>query len=218
MTTTVAAGVPARPIADELFFVVFDEYGRGRLQTRVAGLALAGGLLAELAWAGRLSVSHDRVVLPAGATPEDALAHLVLEVMQAQSKYTDVRTWLSFWGRRAIGDVGERLERAGLVVPRRLRRGGSAWVPTDRTKAAWPLVRLQVFLRDVTPLDWRDAVLLALCRAAGLWADVLRDSGAEGRDYAEYLLKQVERDLPAVAGVIAHVEAAIGDAVLHHRT
>jgi hypothetical protein len=158
------------------------------------------------------------MLLPAGAAPADALSHLVLEVMEAQAQHTDVRTWLAFWGRRSIRDVGERLERAGLVAPRLLRRGGSAWLPVDRSKAAWPLVRLRVFLRDGTPIGWPDAVLLGLCRAAGLWPEVLRDSGTQGREYAEHLLKQVERDLPDLAAVIAHTEAAVGDAVLQHRT
>src|SRR5205814_4789932 len=84
--------------------------------TRVLGVVLAAALLGELALSEHLSVG-DEELLPSRmlVPPADPLAHRMLEELRRSVHRRAVATWLQYFGLRAVADVGQRLQRAGLV-------------------------------------------------------------------------------------------------------
>jgi hypothetical protein len=204
-------------IADDLFRLAHsDTTGRPRLHPRAAGVGLAAALLAELMLASRITVQHGSLAVLDRRPPEDALAHTVLEQLVAEPAHRAVRTWLDFFGQTAVDAVGERLYRAGHVtrVVSRWRRAVS-YPPTDMSEAAWPEARLRMQLTRRDRWTWPDIVLAGLVGATGLARQVLWDAEPAVRQYHAEVVGWLP---PRLAELVAQTEAAVGDAVLSHRT
>jgi hypothetical protein len=209
-------------LSDDLYSICFQEQtGRAVVTEAVAGLGLAGGLLAELVLGGHLLV-HDGLLYPAAgvAPPNDLPLWEVLHAVAGQQQPLEVGTWLRFLAPEAVTDVRHRMRNAGLLARVRTRRlgvtGRDRYLPADSNAAAWPAIRLanQLCARDPVPLP--DAVLAGLVHACGLLKHVLwGPEHAAGFGHADRL----RRLLPApVAAVVAHTEAAVGQHVLtRHR-
>ena len=204
-------------LADEFYLIAHDDTaGRRRLSPRTAGLGLAGALLGELVFYGRILVHHGRLVVLDRRPPADALAHTTMDQILAEPQAHTVRVWLAFLAEHAADAVGQRLERAGLVTPTRSRwRRRARYVPVDMSTAAWPEHRLRLHLARGEPLALTDAVLAGLVCATGLAAQVLWDTPASARHHLAHAIGGLPQPLRELT---AHVETAVGAAVLSHRT
>jgi hypothetical protein len=208
-------------LADDYYLICFQEQtGRAVVTDAVAGLGLAGGLLAELVLGGHLLV-HDNLLYPAAgvAPPSDLALWEVLHAVAGQRRPQGVGTWLRFLATDAVTDVRHRMCTAGLLARVRTRRLGvtakDRYLPTDSNAAAWQAIRLanQLCARDPMPLP--DAVLAGLVNACGLLKHVLwAPEHAAGFGHADHLRHQLPAPLVAV---VAHTEAAVGQHVLTRR-
>jgi hypothetical protein len=207
-------------LSDDLYLICFAEQtGRAVVTDAVAGLGLAGGLLAELVLGGHLIV-HDGLVYPAAGigAPADVTLWEVLRAVAGQRQPRDVGTWLRFLADEAVTDVRTRMCAAGLLARVRTRRhtgGRDRYLPTDSNAAVWPVIRLANQLCDGGPVPVTEAVLAGLVNACGLLKHVLwAPEHALGFANAARLTQQ----LPApLAAIVAHTEAAVGQHVLTRR-
>jgi hypothetical protein len=204
------------PIADELFFVVHDvQTGKLRLQARTAGLGLAGALLGELVLNGNLDVGNGTLtVIDGQPLPEDDLGYRVLRQLTSDRQNRSLRTWLAFFSQGAVERVGVRLSRAGQVQANKTRRPWGTvvrYVPTDLTAAVWPADRLNLLVSRGDPLEFSDAMLAGLVAVTGLTKQVWWDGDAVTlRNIAAAVAS-----LPIpLREILAHTEAAVGDATL----
>jgi hypothetical protein len=213
---------PRRPtwplVADDLFRLAHrDHDGRPLLDEHVTGLGLAAALLAELVLAKRLALPGGQVIIVDAEPPIDALAHTVLDRLAAERAALPVRTWLAYLARTAHQDVADRLTRAGHLrktTERRLLGRRVRYVPTDMNTAAWPWARLSGRLQKGQPLDGFDTVLGGLILATDLYRTVLLGHPAD----LETGLRAAVADAPApVRELLAHTEAAVGDAIITRR-
>ncbi|HET8684737.1 MAG TPA: GPP34 family phosphoprotein [Micromonosporaceae bacterium] len=204
-------------LADDFFRIAHsDSTGRPRLHARAAGVGLGAALLAELVLGRQLTVEDSQLVVVNQQPPDDALAHTVLEQLVAEPHHRTVRTWLDFLSRTAPAAVGDRLVRAGQATRRTSRwRRGTFFVPTDMSAAAWPEARLRMLLGGRGRWTWPDVVLVGLVGATGLARQVLWDVEPATRAHRAEVLGWLAPDLREL---VAQTEAAVGDAVLSHRT
>ena len=204
------------PLADELFFIVHDvQTGKLRLHARTAGLGLAGGLLSELVLNGNLDVANGTLtVIDGQPLPEDDLGYRVLRQLTADRQNRSLRTWLAFFAQGAVERVGVRLTRAGQVQANKTRRPWGTvvrYVPTDLNTAVWPADRLNLLVSRGDPLEFSDAMLAGLVAVTGLTKQVWWDGDAVTlRNIAAAVAS-----LPIpLREILAHTEAAVGDATL----
>lgn len=206
-------------LADEFFRLAHnDRTGRPLLSDGALGLGLAAALLGELAMVGRLTAGDGMIYVLDRHPTEDPLSHAVLDHLATESEVRDIRTWLAFVGRTAVASVGQRMQRAGAVRPqvsRRLFKQATIYVPIDQNAAAAPWARLSTQLRRQEPMNTEDAFLAGLAAATGMAGHILADPGYEAMNY----FRSVMRGLPPTAlELLRHTEAAVGEAVLTHRT
>jgi len=217
MSTTRRGVAVEAPLADDLFRLGHDDTtGRPRLHQQVAGLGLAAALLGELCLAGHVTVHSGLVAVVDRRPPTNALAHTVLDQLVGESQVRQLRMWLPFLAREAYDQVAHRLLRAGHLRSVRTRWSRRVvFQPADSTIAAWPEARLRYTLHGHREWDHSDMVLAGLVAATGLAEQILW--GFHG-DMRRWFLSLTDW-LPApLAELVAHTEAAVGNAVLTHRT
>jgi hypothetical protein len=204
------------PLADEFFFVVHDvQTGKLRLHARSAGLGLAGALLSELVLNGNLDVANGTLtVIDGQPLPEDDLGYRVLRQLTSDRQNRSLRTWLAFFAQGAVERVGVRLTRTGQVQANKTRRPWGTvvrYVPTDLNAAIWPADRLNLLVSRGDPLEFSDAMLAGLVAVTGLTKQVWWDGDAVTvRNIAAAVAS-----LPIpLREILAHTEAAVGDATL----
>lgn len=205
-------------VADEFFLLARGGGGRFRVRPRALGLALAGALVGELVFAGKVMVDGEALWVVDRWPPLDGLAHSTLDRLGAESGHS-VRSWLEYLGGDAADRVTERLVRAGhlrRVESRRWGRTETRFVATDEARAALPQVRLWSAVDRGVPFEGADGFLAGLIQASGLGWVVFRDLewGARPRDRvgeAVAGLPPPQRDL------VEQVRAAVSDTVLTQR-
>jgi hypothetical protein len=204
------------PLADEFFFVAHDvQTGRLRLQNRAAGLGLAGALLGELVLNGNIDVANGTLtVIDGQRLPEDDLGYRVLRQLTADRQNRSLRTWLAYFSQGAVERVGVRLTRAGHVQATKTRRPWGTvvrYMPNDLNMAVWPADRLNLLVSRGDPLDFPDAMLAGLVAITGMTKQVWWDGDAVTlRNIAAAVAS-----LPvSLREILAHTEAAVGDATL----
>jgi hypothetical protein len=204
-------------LADDFFFAAHDDItGKSRLSERAGGLGLAAALLGELVLFRKIIILNGEAIVVDRRPLRDAVANIVLGELLREPAACAVRDWLRFLGRNACGLVAQRMERAGLVriaETRRLRKS-IAYPPIDMNTSAWPTVRLAQKLTRRESLSLPDTVLAGLMSATGLDGYLRSEADAEIHHYLEYLVAHLP---PPLRALVAETEAAIGDAVLHHR-
>ncbi|MEO3925964.1 GPP34 family phosphoprotein [Micromonosporaceae bacterium B7E4] len=207
-------------LADNFFRLAHhDVDGRPRLHARAVEIGLAAALVGELLSAQRVEIRDGVLVVVDQTPPDDAVSHTVLDTLVREAERHAVRTWLEYLSRDARSQVAGRLVRAGHLTGVTSRRflgpTITTYVPTDMNKAAWPWLSLSMRLRDGLPLDFERACLAGLALATGLDRWLL--DGANPATFA-YLRHVVSRLWPPMRQLLSHTEAAIGAAVLSHRT
>jgi hypothetical protein len=192
-----------------MLLLLDDETGKPVGLPGPAGdLALAGAILMELALAGRLDSDLDRLHLHDAARTGDALLDGVLARIAADGTERTSRWWIQSLAKGAQPLRAAMLDR--LVADGVLRRQEDRflWVfperrypkAAGRRETAEVRARLRaVLLQDGIP-DPRDALLIGLCRAAGL-VPLLLD-GAEAAAAARRIediarLEELSRSLGA---------------------
>jgi hypothetical protein len=214
-------------VADDLYLIAHHEIsGRPYLSSRSAGIALAGGLLAELMAARTPAVTLDRgYVIPRYrknggpvaryARPDDPVAGYLLDLIVAESVPRPVRDWLLFLGKTAAAEVAGRLERAGYLtrpagrIPWRAR----PLVPVEGDWSQCALLRAHSALDRARTLTQYSALLTGLTVACGLGFRFSDLSKAPTRGTGE-----AARVLPwPLQELIAQVQVAADAAVLSAR-
>lgn len=206
-------------LADELFLIAHDDTnGKPKLHARAAGLGLAGGLLAELVLFGKITVESAVLSVLDRYPPPDALAHTVLDQLIGEPEHRGVRIWLDFLGQSAAESVGERLARAGVVrrqETRRLLRTSIVYPPVDINAAAWPATRLRSLLDRPEAMTVSDVVLFGLITATNLARQVWWHAEPHSLQQLTHIVASLP---PSLRELVMHVDAAVGAAVLSHRT
>ncbi len=208
-------------LADDFYWLSHhDGTGKPRLHARAIELGCAAALLAELISSRHIGVEDDRITVLDSRPPADALMHLILDQVIAEAaRAHSIRTWLAFLGQHAPGQIAMRLLRAGHVhmeAQRKLgRQVGVLYVPVDVNVAAWPWAMLSQHLRRHEPLEYEPLCLAGLALASGLHTYLLDGAPAETFDY---LNRSVRTLWTPMRALLFHTHAAIGDAVLAHRT
>ncbi|WP_422773381.1 GOLPH3/VPS74 family protein [Plantactinospora sp. WMMC1484] len=207
-------------LADDFFRLAHhDVTGRLRLHARAVEIGLAAALLGELVSDKRVEVRDGVLVVVDRTPPTDAVSHTVLDTLVMEPERHTVRNWLTFLSHDARRQVAERLLRAGHLQPvtsRRLfRPAQTIYVPADMNKAAWPWLSLSMRLRQQQPFDYDSACLAGLTLATGLDKFVLEGAPPRAPEYLRHIAAGL---WPPMRELLAHTQAAIGDAVLAHRT
>jgi hypothetical protein len=204
-------------IADDLYLMAHhDVTGKPFVQPRALGIALAGGLLAELMLGASISLRADGAVLPGRSWPEDELARHVRDLIAAEHEPHPVRDWLLFLAGTAADDVAGRLRISGYVtrVGGRIPWRPGRWVPVDPDWAFSPLVRVRSALDPARPLSAYGAVLAGLAAACGLRFRLAQ--------YAPSPCRRLDEALghlnPILQELVAQTQATVGSAVLAQRT
>jgi hypothetical protein len=200
----------ALSMAEEILLLLLDdETGKPVGLPGPAGdLALAGAILMELALAGRLDSDLDRLHLAGAAPTGDALLDSVLARIAAEPEERTSRAWIQDIAKGMPGLRGQLLER--LVAGGVLRRVEDRflWVfperrypkAPDSQQVAEVRARLRGVLLEQELPDPRDALLIGLCRAAGLVPLLLNPAEAEAaapRIEAIARLEELSRSLGA---------------------
>jgi hypothetical protein len=214
------ASPPQLPLADDLFLTAHDTVkGKCLLSPATLGLGLAAALLGELILWRRIDLRDGALTLIDDRPTADAAVTAVLEQIQREPQYRQVRDWIAFLATGSAADlVARRLGRAGLVQrqERRGLRGTKVlYVPADSMTAGWPGSRIRTAIGRGDLLDIPDLVLAGLVLATGLdqYVFVTLDTHERGQ-----LFDQLRRRLPAMLQeLVGHAEAAVGDAVMARR-
>jgi hypothetical protein len=143
------------------------------------------------------------------------LAHDILDLLIAQQRHREVRTWLAFLSQDAEIWVGERLVRLGavdLITRRRMLSTEVVYMPNSpeqRNAAAWAPARLANLLVRGIELSLTDRVLVGLVAATGLTRHVLYDF--EMHRQAFQSLPSAVDALPGdLRDLIEYTEASVG--------
>jgi hypothetical protein len=203
-------------LADQYFLIAHeDRTGRSRLHPRATGLGLAGALIGELILEGRVGIADGDLIILDRHPPTDALAHDILDLLIAQSRHRDVRTWLAFLSQDAAARVGERLMRLGAVEPvvrRRMLSTQTLYMPNSaeqRNAAAWAPARLANLLVRGVEMSVSDRLLVGLIAATGLTRHVLYDF--EMHRHAFQTLPNAVESLPSdLRELVEITEASVG--------
>jgi len=206
---------PAARVADDLFLVAHrDRDGKPLLPARVMGLAVAGGLLAELALLQRVDIRDRGLVAISDAPLAEHVAQSLLTQLLAQPQPLPVADWLAYLAPDAPNAVGHRLARAGVVRADKKRR---AWrfVPTDAADAFFRAGRLAVMLDNAKTFSMPHKVLLGLVQASGLTGQLPCVDPGESRRLIAATVQSLAWPL---SGLVAEVTAAVDKAVITGRT
>jgi hypothetical protein len=215
--TTNNAGPPTERLADELFLIAHDDYsGKPLAAAILVDAALAGALLGELLFDGRITLARSHVYVSDERAWREPVTDRVLGEMVRRGDGHPARSWLEFLAPRVRDHVGDRLVSAGAV--RRITARGLnlrttvRWPGLDPNRVARPRVRLNAVLeRSVQPLDPRTATLAGLVHAAGLVRTLLPTNRAIVADR----IAAGRRLLPAeLAELLNAVDAAVATTAL----
>jgi Golgi phosphoprotein 3 len=206
-------------MAEEILLLLLDdETGKPVGLPGPAGdLAVAGAILMELALAGRIDSDLDRLQLAGTAPTGDALLDGVLARIAAEPEGRTSRAWIRDIARGAAPLRAGLLER--LVARGVLRRVEDRflWVFPERRYPKAPgsgetaevRARLRgVLLREDIP-DPRDALLVGLCRAAGLVPLLLSPEEAEAAAPRIEGLARLEELSRSLGAAVRDVYAAL---------
>jgi hypothetical protein len=197
-------------IAEEFLLLVTSPEGKWRAASDAVPLALAGGLLAELALQGRVTVDQrDRIVVVDRSSPDDLVLGEALSTFARQEgkKPKDVLGKVA----RGLGDkLYDRLAEAGVVEVHKVRL-----LPVRHFPLRDPAVRQRTWddvaavLRGDRSPDSRTGTLLGLTVASGALTRVFppADFGLSKRD-----LESRARQLTESAWATDAVGRAVRDA------
>jgi len=204
------------PLADEVFLIGHDENsGKAHISDGALDTVLAGAVLGELLYAGRLSLSDETlVVADSDARTGDSARDAALVEIHKQVERYPVRAWLEHLRTDIRPMIAERLIRVGLIerVEARVMLKTSIRYPfLDRIAAAAPLARLRYMLDHPHNLDEHSAALAALVVAGSL---EFVFGGASAREVRQGLANLAGQCHPQVRLLVAGLESAVAALVM----
>ena len=211
-------------VADSFFLMVNDDpLSRPRLSERILALGLAGALLAELLlYDGVVGIDKGNLVRTGSRHPSDRLHAELCRAVEAETQPLPVRDWLQYLSLRAIDRVGQRLQARGVVQLKQswLKVAGRAgrWVPAGTQIVNWPAIDVARKIYN-GKADASTLLLFGLTHATGLDNPDLYLIRQLLTDPAllEQTLSPLANFDPALVGLLAHTEAAVGSAVTSQR-
>ena len=214
------ASPPQLPLADDLFLSAHDSVkGKSILSPATLGLGLAAALIGELILWRRADLKDGLITIVDDRPTTDPASTAVLEQLIKEAQHRQIREWIAFLSTGVATDlVARRLARSGLVH-RQEKRGllstKVTYVPVDTSTAGWPGSRIRTLVGRGELLDIPDLVFSGLVLATGLDQQIFFTLDARERGH---LFDQLRRRLPAMLQeLVAHAEAAVGDAVMARR-
>jgi hypothetical protein len=203
-------------VADELYLIGHHEVtGRAHLSPRAAGLGLAGALLAELVFAGTITMDAGTVMPAAPGQADDGLTATVAGQIAGETPRRPVADWLAFLSRTAPADVAGRLADAGYLAPAQRRPWQAPrWQPADPDCAFAPIARLKAALHPGRPRDAQAITVAGLAAACGLGPRLALYLPPGSRTRTDAMVSLLPADLHEV---ITSTQAAVDAAVLAHR-
>lgn len=208
-------------LADDYYWLAHDDLdGKPRLHHRAVQFGCAAALLIELVNTGHIAPREGVLVVTNSSPPQDSLSHTILDqLIGEQNRRHPIRTWLAFLSPQAPEQIAQRMLRAGQVTQhaRRSLLGKETvrYLPTDVNASAGPWAALSIRLLRRQPLDFHLLCLAGLTVASELESRLLDGAPTAA---AEFLRTQAAAVPAPVREVLRHTHAAIGDAVLAHRT
>ena len=200
---------------EELLLLLEDEAG-AHLSARQPALecALAGAVLLDLAFAGRIDTDLEALVVIDPAPTGDAMLDRVLSKIVARADTTDTQTWVR---ELAAGEAGTIREQAlaGLVERGLLEKhqGRLPWAlglvryaTLDDGAGRDIRVRIGAALNDDIP-DPRDVALVALADACQLLPDLFPERAFDHSRIAQ--LRRMDLIGREVAGTVADIQRTI---------
>ena len=209
----------ALPLADEVFLVGHDENnGKAHISDGALDTALAGAVLGELLFAGRIALSEETLVMAYGdaATGDMARDAAVLEI-QKQAEHYPVRAWVEHLRTDIRPMVAARLIRLGLVErveSRGMLKTTVRYPFRNRIAAAAPIARLRYMLDHPVNLDEHSAALAGLILAAGL---EFVFGGASPREVKLGLTRMAETSHPQVRLLVNGIQSAVAALAMRAR-
>ncbi len=203
-------------LADELFLIAHDDYtGKPMVAADMLDTALAGALIGELIFDGRVDISAGKVSAIDHRLRREPLSDMVLNEIIHRGNGHPVRSWLEYLRPQMRERVGARLVSAGLVTREQSRslslRVTVRWPGVDPNRAARPRVMLGASLqRSHQRLDLKTATLAALLSAGGI-SSVM---STYDRTIQERLAASRRQLPPVLAELVAGVDAAVAAAAL----
>lgn len=210
-------------LADEIVVLMLDdETGEVRLDCRaVADIAIAGGLLMELALLGRIDTDLEALFLADAQSTGDDLLDAILAEIAASPARKPSTWWIEQLGSRRGGLLDPILARLVAAGVLREENRSYLWVFSRR---AYPKISgreereakgrlLSVLFNDDIP-DPRDTLLLGLANASGVLFMILSEAEvvkAAGRIAQVVALEEIGR---SVALVAADIRGAMGAMVI----
>jgi len=207
------------PLADELFLVGLDEYtGKPLISDGVLDTGLAGAVIGELVFAGRLNIGPDSVVVARDQRPhgERVTDAAMAEVLKQRGDHP-VRSWVEYLRDHVRMMVAPRLVQMGVVerVQARVMLKQTIRYPAvDKMRAASPRARLRYLLDHPANLDEQSAVLAGLVRATAMEYVVGGGSPREARESLERMEAALR---PELRSLVAGVDAAVAAIALSGR-
>ncbi|GAB3232323.1 hypothetical protein GCM10027447_28040 [Glycomyces halotolerans] len=215
---------PELELVEELVVSCLDQVTwRPIVRPRIIGLGLAACLLGQLIAFRQVQVVDRALVMSyTSQPPKTVLALEIWEAVKAESSPQPVKTWLRYLAERGMGSGGiftrvvdRMVSRGHITVERHGILGRRlAYVPANRTAAAWPLARVRQGINrdDSARLSGRDAFLAGLLTRMGLGSRLV-DTDA-GKDRLRAAVAELE---PAVQSLLDHLDAAVGEAAMTQR-
>ena len=200
---------------EEMLLLLGDENGAFLpIRQHAFECALAGAVLLDLAFAGRIDTDLETLVVTDPAPTGIAMLDRVLSRIASCTEATDTQTWIREFA--ACDGVGIREQALASLVERGIleRRQqrflwvfGSVLYPTlDHGAGRAIRVRLKAALTDDIPYP-RDIALIALADACQLLPDLFPDRAAEHTRIAQ--LRRMDLIGHEVAGTVADIQRTI---------
>jgi hypothetical protein len=231
---------PLLPLADDYWLAAHDTVkGTSRLSPRTLGIGVGSALLAELMFAGNVTLSQGRLFITWDCPPpnDPALTPVLNQLVEEEQRQAemsrsdgrghragrhdpgqDVREWIAYLATddRAADLVARRLSQSGHVEigVRRTWTGKrvETYVPRDANTAGWPGSRISTATQRGLYLGPQDLVLAGLFLATGLHQHSL--SQLESRDFRELGEQLRTRMHDMLRELVSHAETAVGEAVM----
>lgn len=201
----------ALPLADEVFLIGHDQNsGKANISDAALDTVLAGAVVGELLFAGRLALTDATHVVAYGDAPTGDVARdtAMLEIQKQNDRFP-VRAWVEHLRGDIRPMIAGRLIRLGLVerIEARVMLKTVVRYPSrDRISGATPIARLRYMLDHPGNLDEHSAALAGLVLAGNL---EFVFGGASGREIRSGLMRMAETGHPQVRLLIAGVESAV---------
>ena len=198
-------------LAEELLLCSIGDDGYITSSHKIAAV-VGGGLVAELALAGRVRIEDDRLV-PADPTPvgDSLLDELITAIQDPNTAKLPAATMIPIFGKQAFPRVNESVVGAGAV---RMEQGARSWIGVRKPETyrvtpvgQEPRTRARDALTGAHPVDPRTTTLAALVVASGYHKVIVPKHERDAAEQRGQVFAAGDGVAPAVVDAIGAVRA-----------